>query len=137
MKIKLYKIQVLHAALTSLDGYDTSTKDSKAFHHYEYTAKVTWNRRKNLGILRRKIEDIDEERKAIAKKYSDGGEQVATDKVAVFQKEYLALLDQEEEVDGLIQFSEEDFNLYDSKLNPNGNKIAASTLDILEPLIKS
>lgn len=141
MKLKLADISGLYSNLQALDGFQkTETIDGKktiVFERHSYGSKFTWNRVKNLRILRDQLKDLEDARIAIAKKYLDrpGDENVSPAKEGAYRKEYVAVLETIEDVRGLLKFSAKDLNLFDPKENPEGNRIAATILDGLEPLL--
>jgi hypothetical protein len=157
MKLKLKQVRSLYLALTTLHGQQRIVASAKSkaeevvLQPFRFPAKMTWNIVKNLGILRRKSEELDEHHNATLRKHSGGADQIAdprtcaTPEEAVaasaaqlaFAREMTAFLTTEEEIPGLLRFAPGDFNLYDAKDNPDGNVIPATTLDALEPLIHS
>lgn len=142
MKLKLNTLESLHRNLLALDGYNRAIKvdgkDALVFERHSYGAKFTWNRVKNLKILRNKLNDIDALRVDIAKRYLDkpSDEIVPVDKQPAFKAEFTKALEIVEDVKGLLRFPVKELNLFDPETNPNGNNIASTILDVLEPFIE-
>ena len=141
MKLKLNQIAPLAKALGALDGRrnleEIDGKKQAFFSPFAYSAKFTWNRVKNLGILTRKAADIELLRVEIALKHrgkASNAEVPELNRPAYFA-ELEAALAIEEEVPGLLRSTRDDLNLYDPETNPTGNQLTAAQILAVEPLI--
>ena len=141
MKLKLSQIQPLALALGALDGRKRETendgKKALVFEPFAYSAKFTWNRVKNLGILNRKLEDLEQLRVEIARRHLG---EFKTDEVPeanrpAFFAELATAMAIEEEVPGLLRGTRADLNLYDPVENPAGNRLTAAQILAVEVLI--
>jgi len=138
LKLKLKDISPVYSAFCALDGIRTLANDGKTLVlvPYEFSAKTSWNLRKNLGIFRRKVDTINEHKDALKKKLWKDVEKPTPEETALAQKEWSATLEVEEEIEGVLRLKEADFNLYDKQANPTGNKIPGTVLDQLEAVIE-
>jgi hypothetical protein len=141
MKLKLKQVQTLAQALGALDGRkrieEIDGKKQAIFEPFAYSAKFTWNRVKNLGILTRKAADIELLRVEIALKHrgkATNAEVPELNRPAYFA-ELEAALALEEELPGLLRGTREDLNLYDPENNPTGNRLTAAQILAVEALI--
>ena len=133
MKLKLKSIQGLLVALSELDG----VRKNNVLEPYSFSAKTTWNKAKNIKILRHEHELLNEHRLELVVKYSgDKTKDVPAEKASEFMLEYQDLLEIEQDISGLLLFKRENFNIFDEKENPKGNKIASTTLATLDVLIE-
>ncbi len=136
MKLKITKIKDIHSALLKLDGYDkvveVDGKEKIIKAAYDFTGKVRWNLSKNASILQRKLEGFDKVRNDLVDQISEGKGVIKpdeTEKMQKFEKELLSVLTLEEEIDGILAISFDDFNL-------SKNQIPVSVLSALEPIVK-
>lgn len=133
MKLKLKRVSPLLNALESLEAVtDEAGKRSL----YRFSVKLTWNKTKNITILRRIEEEIEKTRQELVAKYS-GRKSVAVpeDKKPEFIDEWNAHMDTEEEIPGLLLLPWTDLDLFDPKDNAKGNLIPSSLLSALDPLL--
>jgi hypothetical protein len=149
MKIKLRQVGQFFALLRQLDGYTRVVSAPGAplqlsLEPYSFNEQFTWDKVKDLKILRRKLEEIEELMSTLVKKHNNGEALPPDDKrtdeqkaaAAAAQKEIEKALDIEEEIPGLLRFKRAEFNLYDREKNPKGNVIASTLLLDLEPFIE-
>lgn len=140
-KIKLSEIPTLIQCLSGLDGRQRIIKaengaESAVFEPFEFSRKVTWNRVKNIGLLKRRLEDLNLRRDELRKKHGAiGAGEVPVKNRPAFIAEYAAELDMEDTLTGGLTFTVEELNLYDPKENPTGNKIPGTVLEALTPFI--
>lgn len=143
MKLKLNTLDSRYRNLLALDGFQRAVKvdgkDALVFERHSYGSKFTWNRVKNLRILRARLKDIEDLRIEIAKRHLENpdDETVPPAKQAAFKAEFMKAMEIVEDVKGLLRFPIEDLNLFDPKENPDGNKIASTILVELEPFIET
>jgi hypothetical protein len=139
MKIKLAQVNPLINAISALDGNFRAVKDGTSekivFDPYQLGSKFTWNKVKNLKLLRRKSEEIEE---ACADLWKTSGGEGKTklegpDAIA-FNKAKKELLQTDEDMP-LLMISEADLNIFDPEKNPSGNKIPATTIADLDVLL--
>lgn len=134
--MKLKEIQILYTAITAIDKYDTIVKDSSGkdaiiSRAYSFSGKTAWNLAKNRSILKPFVELIQETRNKLIKQVSGGLEQIElSDKDAVqkFLLEINPVLEQEQEVQGLLKIKVEDLKLSENPISP-------SILEALIPII--
>lgn len=144
-KLPLRKIIGLYETLSQLDGhtevvYDDGGKPQKGKTtpykfgpNGEGGGKVRYAIVKNIAILKRYIDDYSKARDAMLVSLSDGSGMIKDsdqEKIAKFNVEVTKLLDQEEEVSGLLSIKIDDLNLEQNLLLPNS--IVAS----LDPLLE-
>lgn len=140
-KIKLFEVENLLKALSGLDGRQRPIKaadgsESTVFEAFDFSSKFTWNRVKNLRLLKQKLEDIQTRRDELRKKHGAvGSGEVPKSNVAAFFADYNALLEIEEPLAGGLTFTEAELNLFDPKDNAAGNRIPGSVLAVLTPFI--
>jgi hypothetical protein len=136
MLLKLKQEVELFTALKSLDGVDRVVRaegqpDRIVRESYTFGGKFRWNVAKNLGLLKRSIEAYEEARTALIKSLSPDGVGISVeDKVAfaAFNLEHEKMLNEPDDLPGLLTFSEDD-------LATDKNPIPPSTLMALMPLI--
>lgn len=135
MKLKITKIKELQTALLKLDGYDkianVDGKDKIVKEPFKLSGKVRWNIAKNVRILNRELEGFDKVRGDVITQISEGSNVIKpeeTEKMKKFQDAMAQILNDETEVEGLLKFNEEDFNL-------EANPIPAEALVGLELII--
>jgi hypothetical protein len=136
MKLKITKIKEMHDALVKLDGYDVvvrvEDKDRIVSQSYQLSGKARWNIAKNISILGDRIERFSQVRNDLIKQISGGSgviEASDSEKMGAFQKEIIAVLETEEDVDGILLIQKEGLNL-------DKNSIPATLLVAIESLIQ-
>lgn len=129
MKIKLSKLPQLLAALRALDGTPPTP--------FRYTAKCTWNRAKNLRLLQREFDAMQEVGQALLTKDSRDPLNPTEDEMKIANQKFNELQREDREVGGLLIFQREDFNLFDPVDNKAGNVIPAQVLSELDVLTYS
>ncbi len=125
MILKLREVEPLFKALTALDGNPP----------FKFSVKVTWNKAKNLHVLKKTLQRIDEARTAIIKPLIPEGEvAVPKERIEEFVKAFNELLETEEEIPGMLQLDPCGLNIFDPTDNPSGNVIPSSVLEAVMPL---
>ena len=133
MKIRLNKLPGLLAALKATDGTPASP--------FKYAAKFTWNRTKNLKLLQREFDTMQEVGQALINAGSKDPLNPTEDELKIVNQKFTELQKEDTIINGLLVFRREDFNLFDPATNKTGNVIPAQVLaelDVLtEPEIES
>lgn len=118
MKLKITKIKELQTALLKLDGVERvvkiDDKDKIVKEPFKFSGKVRWNIAKNVGVLNRKLEGFDKVRGDLITQISGGTNIIKpeeTEKMKEFQAQMADILQNEEEVDGLLKLKESDLDL--------------------------
>lgn len=139
MKLKPKEIDSITVGLRSLDGLQKPAGPGGrdiVFEPFLYSSKTTWNKTKNLTLLKRFAEELETTRLDLVKQFSGSiTVDVPAAKLPDFVREWNALIDQPQEFAGLLSMTEAELNLYDPKENPTGNRIASSVLEKVTPLI--
>lgn len=126
MKITLNKLPGLLAALKATDGTPSSP--------FKYAAKFTWNRTKNIKLLQREFDDMQEVGQALLKTGSTDPLNPTEDELKIVNQKFTELQKEDTEIHGLLVFKRTDFNLFDPTTNKTGNVIPAQVLAELDVL---
>ena len=126
MKITLNKLPGLLAALKATDGTPSSP--------FKYAAKFTWNRTKNIKLLQREFDDMQEVGQALLKTGSTDPLNPTEDELKIVNQKFTELQKEDTEIHGLLVFKRADFNLFDPTTNKTGNVIPAQVLAELDVL---
>ena len=147
MELQIRDVEPLFRALGSLDGNARAVKvapneERIIIQPFKFPVKLTWNKVKDLGILRRKLKRIDEHKKELRQKHNAGKDEMPDEstpegKEALKQlnKDWDEFLDLKEDIPGLLKLTIADLNLYDPKDNENGNVIPATVLEGVSVLL--
>lgn len=123
------EILKLHEGLIALDGI--ASKDGSVV-RFEFDDNISWNLAKARAIVERAIEVHQRERNKLKAKYGVVDKMALTaenaPKVATFIEKNDVLLDQTNELTGILRFKRSD-------LQKHGNKIPPGVLMQLMPLI--
>lgn len=148
MELQLREIAALFQSLGSLDGNARAVQvapneERIIIAPFRFSQKATWNKVKNLGILRRKLKDIDAMKKELRQKHNAGLDEMPDESTAAgkqarkaLDKDWEAFLDLKEEVPGLLMLAVADLNLFDPKTNETGNVIPATVLESVSVLLE-
>ncbi len=134
--MKLKDIQIVYTAICALDRQDTIVQDSKGNKSvvstaYLFSGKTAWNLAKNRSVLKQHVELIQETKNKIIKQITGGKEEIELanqDYVQKFLAEINPVLEQEQEVHGLLKIKVEDLRLSENAISP-------SILEALMPII--
>ena len=126
MKITLNKLPGLLDALKATDGTPSSP--------FKYAAKFTWNRTKNIKLLQREFDDMQEVGQALLKTGSTDPLNPTEDELKIVNQKFTELQKEDTEIHGLLVFKRTDFNLFDPTTNKTGNVIPAQVLAELDVL---
>lgn len=124
--IKINRLPQLFAALRALDGPATAP--------FKFSAKCTWNRVKAMKILRRELDTVEETGRKFLQDSSKDPDSPTKEEEEAANKAYFKLQQEIVEINGLLKFKVEDFNLFDPKDNKTGNLIGAAILAELDIL---
>lgn len=131
MKLKLKEVVPLLNALRALDGL----LDHGELRPFTFSFKVTWDKKKDIGLLQKEAERMQAVRTEKQTQYAGGrGREVPADKIEEAARDWEAFLETELDLP-LLAFTVADLNVYDKQTNPDGNKIASSILAALDVLI--
>lgn len=118
MKLKIAQVQKLHNAISRLNGIERVIKidgdDKVIFQPFNLSGKARWNIAKNISILEAMIESINKVRNDLINQISDGANVIKadeTEKLAKFNAEMSAILETEEEVNGLLKLTQSQLKL--------------------------
>ena len=132
MKLALRQIKPLLGEMRALDGL-VENNELKPF---VFSSKVTWNKVKNIDILERWDRKIEKARIDRSVQAAGGRDKLMSQEIAQsLNLDWADHLDTEEEIPGLLTFSEDDLGVYDKSTNPGGNRIPSSVLATLLPFI--
>jgi hypothetical protein len=149
MELLIREIEPLLEALGSLDGNPRAVQvapetERLIVQPFRFSQKFTWNKVKNLGILKKKKKLIDDMRIELRKKHNDGVDGLPDEKTDAGRKARIALdadwaefLKTKEDFPGLLTMPVADLNLFDPKENPTGNLIPATILEAVSVLFDS
>ena len=126
MKIRLNKLPGLLAALKASDGTPSSP--------FKYAAKFTWNRTKNMKLLQREFDTMQEVGQALITAGSKDPLNPTEDELKAVNQKFTELQKEDVEINGLLLFKRDDFNLFDPVTNKAGNVIPAQVLAELDVL---
>jgi len=126
MKIRLNKLPGLLAALKATDGTPSSP--------FKYAAKFTWNRTKNIKLLQREFDAMQEHGQTLLTKGSADPLNPTEDELKKVNQEFTELQKVDTDISGLLLFRRDDFNLFDPVANKTGNVIPAQVLAELDVL---
>lgn len=121
MKLNHQSVQVLHHAVEELGGGK-----------YVFNSQTTYRIARHARKLRDVAHDVESARIAAAKKLEEGKD--IPEIKAQVEEEWRTFLKDEVEVDVEANLTKCDLNLWDES-NKEGNKIPASLLASLEPLL--
>ena len=126
MKIRLNKLPGLLAALKATDGTPSSP--------FKYAAKFTWNRTKNIKLLQREFDEMQEVGQKLLADGSKDPLNPTEDELKIVNQKFTELQKEDTEIHGLLVFKRADFNLFDPATNKAGNVIPAQVLAELDVL---
>jgi hypothetical protein len=148
MELQLRDVENLFLSLGNLDGTARAVQVAPGqeriiINPFKFPQKVTWNKVKNLGILRRKIKDIEAMKKEVRMKHNNGVDDMPDEKTDAGKqarkelgREWDEFLDTKEDIPGLLMIKVEDLNLFDPKTNESGNVIPATVLEGVSVLLE-
>lgn len=126
MKLKIKELEPACKAFRKLDGYDrVITLDGKEvviWVPYQLGGKTRYSISKNIRILAGRIEDFQKSKDGVIKEVTGGGNIIRrdeTEKIDAFVKKVAALMEEEDEIEGLMQLTLADLKLdQDEDINP-------------------
>lgn len=136
--LKIKDITSLYGALSSLDGEQKVVEGAEGalskivIVPYKFGGKARWAIVKNLGILKRYVDDFGKSRDALINELSSGAGLIQEDDhqtIAKLNQGLTEILETEQEVSGLLKLSEDSLNL-------DQNQIPVTTLLVLTPLLE-
>lgn len=146
MELPISEIEPLFEALGSLDGNARAVQvapdtERLIIQPFKFGQKFTWNKVKNLAILKKKKKLIEAMRVELRKKHNEGVDAMPDEKTDAGRKARVALdlewkqfLETKEDFPGLLIMPVADLNLFDPKDNPTGNLIPATILEAVSVL---
>ena len=140
IELKISAIREIFYALQNFDGQDKIVKNENGEKSvripYQLSGKIRWNIAKNINILRSLVEASDDAIKSIIREITEGKSSSISAKdnpreFELYNKKLNELLEEKSEINGLLKFKYNDFNLDE----PISNPIPPTVLAILQPLI--
>lgn len=131
MKLKLNQTIQLLNTLASLDGYNTVIDKKVVICPYNFSGKTRWNLAKNISVLKKHAEVYETARLSIIKSLAPDGNTAVIDNDPALRAKFIGLhndlLNQEDEVEGLLKISAED-------VLRDGNQIPSTVISVLTEL---
>lgn len=124
MILKLSNLDPLYKALSELDGNPP----------FKFSAKLTWNKARNLSTLGKRLELLGKTRNDMIKPMlSDGQNEIPKERIPEFVFAWSEMMEVEEDIP-LLTLDPQGLNIFDPDSNPEGNVIPATVLERLMPL---